>query len=103
MFMTQPTDHIELRRKEDQSVDASILHREGNRMIWEVEGGGTWEEERKGMEKGGKIRYWRDQKRSTKDQEIESKYIAVGDEELGVTTGGSQTPGKQEAPRTQRR
>ena len=34
----QPTDHMELRRKEDQGVDASVLHRRRNRIIWEVEG-----------------------------------------------------------------
>ena len=26
MPMIQPTDHIELRKKEDQGVDASVLH-----------------------------------------------------------------------------
>jgi hypothetical protein len=29
----QPTNHIDLRKKEDQSVDASILHRIGNKII----------------------------------------------------------------------
>jgi hypothetical protein len=29
---------MELRRKEDQGVDASSLHRRRNRIIWEVEG-----------------------------------------------------------------
>ena len=31
------------------------------------------------------------------------KYVAVRNEELGTVTGGSQTPGKHEATRTQRR
>jgi hypothetical protein len=35
-------------------------------------------------------------------QEIKQKYIAGwGGEELGIATGGYQTPGKCEAPRTQ--
>jgi len=45
MPMIQPTDHMELRKKEDQGVDASVLHRVGSKMIKEVEGGGNWERE----------------------------------------------------------
>jgi len=37
MLIVQPTDYMELRRKHDQGVDASVLHRGENRMI--VEGG----------------------------------------------------------------
>jgi hypothetical protein len=33
MPVIQPTDDMELRRKEDLSVNASVLHRRGNRMI----------------------------------------------------------------------
>lgn len=34
-------------------------------------------------------------------QEIEWRYIAVEDEELGVATGKFKIPGSQESPRTQ--
>jgi hypothetical protein len=39
----QPTYHMELRRKEDQVVDASVLHRRGKRMIAGGGWRGTWE------------------------------------------------------------
>ena len=39
--------------------------------------------------------------RNTEDHEIEWRYIAMGDGELGVANGKSQMPGTQEAPRTQ--
>ena len=38
---------------------------------------------------------------NTDCQEIEQKHGAVGDGEVGVATSKSQTPRKQEAPRTQ--
>jgi hypothetical protein len=31
--MTQPINHMKLKEKDDQSVDASILHRRGNKII----------------------------------------------------------------------
>jgi hypothetical protein len=34
------------------------------------------------------------------NQEVEQKYVAMGDGELGVTTRKSQMPGKQESPST---
>ena len=40
--------------------------------------------------------------RCTEGQEIEQRCVAMGDGELGVATRKSQTPGKQETPRTQR-
>jgi hypothetical protein len=36
--MIQPTNHLELKKKEDQRVDASILHRMGNKIIIEGRG-----------------------------------------------------------------
>ena len=39
--------------------------------------------------------------RGTYGQKVQSKYIAVVDEELGIATGESQTPGMPEAPKTQ--
>jgi hypothetical protein len=45
---------MELRKKEDQSVDASILHRRGNKIITGSRGreGGILEGKRRGREKG---------------------------------------------------
>jgi hypothetical protein len=43
----------------------------------------------------------KDQKRSTKGQEIEQRYVRVEDGELGVVTKKSQMLGKKEDPRTQ--
>ena len=31
--MIQPTNHMELKKKENQSMDASILHRRGSKII----------------------------------------------------------------------
>jgi hypothetical protein len=92
--MIQPTDHLKL-KKEDQSVDASILLRRGNKIIIENNHGGGElggrEEKKKG---GGRIRYGEGQERSTGCQETEEKYVAVGDGELGVATRKSQMPEK---------
>ena len=38
-----------------------------------------------------------------RSQEFEQRCVAMGDKELGVATSKSQMPGKQEAPRTQKR
>jgi hypothetical protein len=43
----------------------------------------------------------RDRREVQKGQEIEQKYLAVSDGELGVTTRKFQMPGNQEFPRTQ--
>jgi hypothetical protein len=80
------------------------LLRRGNKLIT---GGRDWEElgRRKGgeREKGDRMRsrYRRRQERSTEGQEIEQGCVAMGDGELGVATRTSQTPGKQEDPKTQ--
>ena len=51
--------------------------------------------EREGRgKKGDRNRYWKEQERSTEDQEIEQKYVAVRDGELGVATRKSYMPGK---------
>jgi hypothetical protein len=53
--MIQPTGHMEFRRKEDQGVDTSVLHKEGHRMMVGGGGRGTREEERRERgERGGK-------------------------------------------------
>ena len=73
MHMIQPTDHMELRMKEDQGMHASILLRRGNKIITRGRGreGPGRERGREGKKGGGRIRYGKEQERSTKDQEIE--------------------------------
>jgi hypothetical protein len=56
------------------------------------------EEERRGAMRG-RIRYGR-RWRCTEGQEFEQRYVAMGDEELGVATRKSQMPGKQEPLKT---
>jgi hypothetical protein len=43
--MIQLTNHMKLKKKEDQSVDASILLRRGNKILLGDMGGVTLEEE----------------------------------------------------------
>ena len=99
--MIQLTDHMKLKRKEDQRVDASVLLRRGNKII---KGSRGWEglgrKRGEGGEKRGRIRYGRRWRRCTEGQEIEQRCVAMGDGELGVATRKSQMPGKQEPPRT---
>ena len=56
--MIQLTDHMKLKRKEDQRVDASVLLRRGNNII---KGSRRWEglgwKRGRGGKKRGKIRY----------------------------------------------
>ena len=63
--MIQLMDHMKLKRKEDQRVDASVLFRRGSNIIKGNRGwkriGGREEWERK---KRGRIRYGRRQARS---------------------------------------
>lgn len=49
----------------------------------------------------GSIRNQEGCERGTEGQEMEQKYVAVGDEELGIVIGRSQTPEKCQASRTQ--
>jgi hypothetical protein len=52
-------DHLKLKRKQDQRVDASVLHRRGNKII---KGSRGWERlgrnRRGGGEKEGKNQVW---------------------------------------------
>jgi len=52
---------MQLKKKEDQSVNASDLLRRGNRILTERRMGGTWEEGRRGGRKGSRTRYRRRQ------------------------------------------
>jgi hypothetical protein len=65
----QLTDHMKLKRKEDQRIDASVLLRKGNKII---KGSREWERlGRKRRGGGGKIRHGRRWRRCTEGQEIE--------------------------------
>jgi hypothetical protein len=73
--MIHPTDHMELRRKEDQGVDPSVQHWGGNRTIK----GGGGRGDLAGREEGENLRGvhyqvledWTGQERGTEGQEIE--------------------------------
>jgi hypothetical protein len=68
-------------------VDASILHRRGNKIVTGGRGRDLGGREKRGRgKKGGRIKCEKGQERSIEGQEIESKYVAVGDGELGVAT-----------------
>jgi hypothetical protein len=58
----QPTNHMQLKNKEDQIIDTSILHKTENKIITGARG--TWEEEKSGMGKNCRNRYWNVQERS---------------------------------------
>jgi hypothetical protein len=80
-------------------LDALVLLRKGNKIIkgtrrWE----GLGRKRRWGREKKGRIRFGR-RWRCAEGQEIEQKYVTMGDRELGVATRKSPMPGKQEPPR----
>jgi hypothetical protein len=99
-----PTNHMELKKKEDQSLGVSILHRRQNKIITGSKGreGGSWRKRGgRGKKKQGQNRYWTGQERSTEGQETQLKHVAVWHGKLGVVTRKYHTPGKQEAPRTQ--
>jgi hypothetical protein len=67
--MIQLTNNMELKKKEDQSVDASILHKRRNKIITRGRGRTAPGRERKeGGKRGGRIRYWKGQERSTEGQ-----------------------------------
>ena len=91
---------MKLKNKEDQSMDASVLLRRGDKIItgdrWTPEG------ERKEREKRNKISVGGDrEQRNTEGQEIEGRYVAVEEGEVGVAIRKSRIPGTQEFYRTQ--
>jgi len=101
--MTQLTDHMKVKKKEDQSVDASVLLRRGIKINTGGRGrDGLMKKRKVGEEKrGGRIRCGRRWEKCTEGQEIEQRCVAMDDGKLGVVNRKSQIPGKQEAPRTQ--
>jgi hypothetical protein len=101
--MIQLTDDMKLKKKEDQSEDASFLLRRGNKINKGVRESERFRKERGEGEKGVMARCRMRLGRHTVGQEIEQRCVAVGDVELEVDTRKSQMPGKQEAPRTHQR
>ena len=80
MATTQFMDHMKLKRKEDQRVDASVLLRRRNKIIkasreWRDLGG---REEGVG-EKEGKNQVW--EEKMYRGQEIEQRCVAMRDGE----------------------
>jgi hypothetical protein len=69
----QVTDHMKLNKKEDQSVDASVLLRRGNKIITGGRGReGPGQEKRGGGEMGqDRVRYGKRQERIPEGQENE--------------------------------
>ena len=67
MTMIQPTDHMEHRRKEDRGWMLQSCIEWGTGQLWEMEGEGTSE----GEKKGGSIRIWRRHEKGTEGQENE--------------------------------
>ena len=74
---------MKLEKKEDQSVNASILLRRENKIITGGRGRERPGRERGGGKNGGRISNRERQEQSPKDQKVEQKYVVVGDEELG--------------------
>jgi hypothetical protein len=91
----QLTDHMKLKRKEDQRVDASVLLRRGNKIM---EGSRGWEglgrKRRGGRGKEGKNQVWEEME----GQEVEQRCVAVWNGDLGVATRKSQMLEEQELP-----
>ena len=86
--MIQLTDHIKYKKKEDQSVEASILLRWGNKIVMvrytEI---GIWERERRWRGKrASRIRNGKIQEKSTEGTENELKSVALAGKELGVAS-----------------
>jgi hypothetical protein len=65
---------MQVKKKEDQSVDTSILYRTGNKIITGRRGREGPERKRGGEKENsvwGRNKYWEGQERSTEGQEIE--------------------------------
>jgi hypothetical protein len=83
--MIQLTNHMKVKKKEDQSVNASVLLRRGSKIIT---GGREWEEERR---EKGKVRGLTScGKRWGRCQGIEQKCVSIGDREQGGREGSQQ-------------
>ena len=83
----QLTDHMKFKKKEDQSVNASVLLRKGNKIITGgrgMKGSGRERGERGRSE--SRIRYRKRWERNSDGQEIEQKHVAVGNGEVGLET-----------------
>lgn len=85
----------------NQSKDASVLLKKGNKIIMGSRGMEDLVRERRGEGKGGRIRCGKRWERCIEVQETEQHCVAMEDGELGRATRKSQMLVKQEAPRTQ--
>jgi hypothetical protein len=93
--------HMKL-KKEDQSVDASVLLKRGSKIIMGGRGREGSKRIEEGEDKRGQGQVWKKiGERSTEGQEVEQRCVAIGDGELGVATRKPQMSGKQEVPRSQ--
>ena len=96
---------MKLKKKEDQSVDASVLLRRGNKIITGGSGEGRiLEGERRGRGKEGRI-LWKEtveiQRVRKLNRGVYSTTLNIGDGDPGVATRKSQMSGKQEVSKTQ--
>jgi hypothetical protein len=80
---------MELKKKENQSMDASILHRCGSKIITRDR-----RSEGSGRERGGGGKNVAGSSVGRERREIQ-RDVAVGDEELGVANRKSQTQGSK--------
>jgi hypothetical protein len=92
--MIQLTDHMKVKKKEDQSVDTSVCFRRRNKRIMVSRGGG---QDLEGREEGqrkkwGRIRCGRRWGRFTEGQKIKQRYVEMVDGELGVTKESKKLP-----------
>ena len=76
--MIQLTDHMKLKRKEDQRVDASVLLRRGNKII---KGSRGWEglgrKRRGGGGREGKNQVWEEMEEVSECLEIEQRCVVI--------------------------
>ena len=76
--MIQFTDHMKLKKKEDQSVNASVLLRRGNKIIIGGRGRKEFGRKRRGEgEREGKNQIWEEMEEMYRGMEIEQRCVAM--------------------------
>jgi hypothetical protein len=71
-------DHMKLKRKEDQRVDASVLLRRGNKIIIGSRGWKEFGRKRRGEgEREGKNQIWEEMEEMYRGMEIEQRCVAM--------------------------
>jgi len=93
--MIQLTDHVKVKEKEDQRIDALILLRRGNKITWEIEEGKDLEGREEREEKEDRTWHVKRQKKTIVGQEIEQEQVAVRDGELGIDIRKSRCQGSK--------